>query len=49
VARIEVFEFIKGFYSSASQHPSVYVVEERDFADRDAIPWGILRFGGRVL
>ena len=30
-ARIAVFEFIEGFYNSASQHPSVYVVEEKRF------------------
>ena len=30
-ARIAVFEFIEGFYNSASQHPSVYVVEENRF------------------
>jgi transposase InsO family protein len=29
-------------------HLSMWL-KKRDFADRDAIPWGILDFGGRVL
>nr|WP_245454008.1 hypothetical protein [Bradyrhizobium sp. AC87j1] len=29
-------------------HLSMWL-KQRDFADRDAIPWGILDFGARVL
>jgi hypothetical protein len=28
-------------YNRASEHPSVYVIEEKIFAERDAIPWGV--------
>ena len=29
------------FYNRASQHPSVYVIDEKRLIDRDEIPWGI--------
>jgi putative transposase len=34
-AKADVFDYIERFYNRASEHSSVYVIEERDFADRD--------------
>jgi hypothetical protein len=39
-ARADVFDYVELFYDRASEHLSC--IEEKDFADWDAIPWGVL-------
>ena len=36
-------------YNPASQHPSCMSLRRRGFADRDTVPWGVLRLCGLVL
>src|SRR5579864_8537379 len=45
-ARTVVFQFIEGFYNRASEHPSVYVIEEKRFCCSSFDPvgyFGLLR------